>query len=139
VDQARQWAWARFYHPDVAQEKGNQPVLLKFVLDRHKLAKRTCISFVLGGTSRNDFWSLVQHCRQSCGTPIRDQKGPVYLSDGTCWYDVAVGPVAAFWRQKYTMHETDQISFHTVYGIELLNDAIKAGTGTCDIVYFLSD
>src|SRR5262245_13835671 len=43
--QARQWAWARFYDPVVARIRPNQPVVLKFVLDRHRLADLNFISF----------------------------------------------------------------------------------------------
>ena len=49
--QARQWAWARFYDPAVAQQRPNQPIVLKFVVNRHYLARLTCISFVLGGSA----------------------------------------------------------------------------------------
>lgn len=117
--QARQWAWARFYA--LPRIRPNQPVVFKFVLDRHQLADLKFISFVLGGYKKQDFWSLVQHCRQSTPKVINDHRGPVSMPDGTKWYDIACGPVAAFWRQKYAMLDADQFSFHTTQAVELLN------------------
>lgn len=122
--QARQWAWARFYDPAVAHIRRNQPVVLRFVLKRYHLADLYFISFVLGGRSRHNFWSLVQHCRQSRPAKINDHQGPVLQPDGTRWYDLACGPVAAFWRQRYAMHDADQFSFHTAGGVRLLQRLI---------------
>src|SRR5919198_2236008 len=36
--QARHWAWTRFYDPKFARKTGVQPVVLRFRVDRHKLA-----------------------------------------------------------------------------------------------------
>jgi hypothetical protein len=130
--QARQWAWARFYDPVVASIRPNQPVVLKFVVDRFQLADLYFISFVLGGPSKLNFWSLVQHCRRSIpatsSSPavVNDHRGPVLQPDGTSWYDVACGPVAAFWRQRYAMQDADQFSFHTAGGVRLLNRLIES-------------
>ncbi len=125
--QARQWAWARFYDPAVANVRPNQPVVLRFVVDRQRLADLYFISFVLGGRSNSSFWSLVQHCRQSTPKKINDHRGPVLQSDGTRWYDVACGPVAAFWRQRYAMNGADQFSFHTTGGVRFLERLIESG------------
>jgi hypothetical protein len=125
--QARQWAWARFYDPAVAHIRPNQPVVLKFVVNRYHLADLYFVSFVLGGRSKRNFWSLVQHCRQSTSTAINDHRGPVVQPDGTQWYDVACGPVSAFWRQRYAMHDADQFSFHTAGGVRLLQRLIDRG------------
>jgi hypothetical protein len=125
--QARQWAWARFYDPAVARIRPNQPVVLKFLVDRRQLAALLFISFVLAGRSKRNFWSLVQHCKQSTAATINDHRGPVTLADGTRWYDVACGPVAAFWRQKFAMQDADQFSFHTYAGVCLLNQQIHSG------------
>jgi len=125
--QARQWAWARFYDPAVARVRPNQPVVLKFVLHRYHLADLYFISFVLGGWSKHDFWSLVQHCRQSTPAMINDHRGPVLQADGTRWYDVACGSVAAFWRQRYAMQDADQFSFHTAGGVRVLQRLIDRG------------
>jgi hypothetical protein len=97
--QACQWAWTRFYDPAVSRIRPNQPVILRFRVDRDDLAGLVSISFVLGGRSeRAGFWSLIQHCRQSTPSAINDHRGPVSLPDGTRWYDMACGPVSAFWR-----------------------------------------
>jgi hypothetical protein len=59
-DQARQWAWMRFYDPTVALIRPNRPVVLKFVVKRHDLARLRFVSFVLAGRTKREFWSLVQ-------------------------------------------------------------------------------
>src|SRR5579871_5650540 len=53
--QARQWAWTRFYHPAVIRARPNQPVVLRFLVDRHELADYLSISFVLGGYRKTRF------------------------------------------------------------------------------------
>src|SRR5271165_3410344 len=37
--QARHWAWLRFYDPKFARTTAVQPVVLRFTVDRHELAK----------------------------------------------------------------------------------------------------
>ena len=125
--QAQQWAWTRYYDPAVRNASMNQPVVLTFRVARHELCKLWSLCFVLGATGNDAFWSLVQHCRQSTPTTIRDHKGPVVLADETTWYDIVCGPVAAFWRQRYAMHDADQVSFHTPQGIAILNRIIATG------------
>ncbi|SRR5712692_3983659 len=44
----------------------------------------------------------------------------------TGWYELVVGPVAAFWTQRVAMNGADQISFHE-NGIKVLNDLIDEG------------
>ena len=126
--QAEQWAWTRSKNPAVSRIPANQPVVLKFHVDRHQLADLKFISFVLADPSKDDFWSFVQHCRKSRPGAIHDHRGPVvFPADGTMWYDVACGPVSAFWRQKFAMQDTDQFSFHTCQGVGLLNNLIRSG------------
>jgi Protein of unknown function (DUF3990) len=76
--QARHWAWDRFYkwqkdHPGAT---GNQPVILRFRVRRYSLANPAsdlerglsgldALAFVRGDYDNEDYWSLVQHCRQS--------------------------------------------------------------------------
>jgi Protein of unknown function (DUF3990) len=124
--QARQWAWNRFYDPAVTRIRPNQPVVLKFLVNRYHLADLYFISFVLGGRTNRDFWSLVQHCRHRVPGTIKDHRGPVYQPDGTRWYDVACGPVAALWRQRYAMQDADQVSFHTAGGVRVLQRLIDS-------------
>ena len=125
--QAEQWAWKRLYSPGTISDPTNRPVVLKFRVERRQLAKLTQLSFVLAGPTKDDFWSFVQHCRQSSIKKIHDHRGPVAQPDGTKWYDVACGPVAAFWLQKFALQDADQISFHTDQAIKLLNRLIKSG------------
>lgn len=129
--QAQHWAWNRFYDPKFTRRTGIQPVVLRFRVDRHKLAKLTCISFGLGDYYNDDLWSLIQHCRQS--TPpndplphvVNDHAGPVV--DNGDWYDIACGPVAAFWDHRVAMQDADQVSFHTQRAADLLDDLITSG------------
>jgi hypothetical protein len=131
--QARHWAWNRYYAVRAANPKKTalQPVVLWFRVDRHELAKLEWVSFGSGDYDNEDFWSLVQHCRQS--TPLTDppphtvydHEGPV--AENGDWYDVASGPVAAFWDQRSAMHDADQVSFHTSRAGQLLTDLIRSG------------
>jgi len=124
--QARQWAWTRYYDSPKPWPGPNRPVVLKFVVDRYRLATLHSLSFVLGGHQRHNYWSLVQHCRRSTPGAISDHKGPVTLPDGSKWYDVVSGPVAAMWRQRYAMHDADQFSFHTLRAVRALQTLIDS-------------
>ncbi len=93
--------------------------------------------FVRGDYDDVDYWSLVQHCRQSQNAKrgkaevVHDHNGP---NQG--WYDVVFGPVAANWKQRSLMANTDQIGFHTPAALGLLNDLIKQGKEKSDIYSF---
>jgi len=101
-----------------------QPVVLKFRLKLADMAPLESLQFVLGDYDDERFWSLVQYCRQSIrGTP-RTHLHPT-RTDG--WYDIVTGPVADFWRQRSTMRQADQVSFHTTGAVDLLNDLIRHG------------
>jgi len=76
--QARQWAWDRFYDWRRKQPTatGNQPIVLRFRVRRYAqtprgstvddgLASLMSLAFVWGDFANEDYWSLVQHCRQS--------------------------------------------------------------------------
>ncbi|MGH7170051.1 MAG: hypothetical protein ACRELG_07235 [Gemmataceae bacterium] len=133
--QSRQRAWDRFYkwqllHPTGT---GNQPVVLRFRVRRYTLPsvkgaldegldKLVSLAFVLGDYHDEDYWSLVQHCRQSTKTAINDHRHP---AGG--WYDLVSGPVAAFWEQRVIMDDADQFSFHTAKAVRLLNALIQEG------------
>jgi hypothetical protein len=123
--QARHWAWTRFYDPRFARMTGVQPVVLRFTVDRHDLAKLTALCFLIGDYSCEDFWSLVQHCRQSTQMTIFDHQGPV--SESGEWYDIVYGPVSAFWDQRSAMNDADQISFYTRKAAKMLTDLINSG------------
>lgn len=145
--QAKLWAWKMF-----ANRRGKKganteerPVVLRFRLRRFSAtAKRASarfrgldslnhLAFVRAAHDNEDFWSLVRHCRSSipanprtsCGAVIRDHRRG---SRGRGWYDVASGPVAAFWEQRVAMADSDQFGFHTPAAIAILQDLIVAGT-----------
>lgn len=134
--QARHWAWRRFYdwQKENPRETGNQAVVLRFRMRRHSPNKKKVasfehgidelllLSFVLGDYANEDYWSLVQHCRQSTPTAIHDHRRPPKH-----WYDVVSGPVSAFWSQRVAMADTDQMSFHTKAGIRILDGLIQEG------------
>jgi hypothetical protein len=142
--QARQWAWNRFFewqakNPSVT---GNQPVVLRFRVRRYGVKSRRSVlnkgldqllslAFVLGDYNSENYWSLVQHCRQS--VPGDPAKGIVEVVNGhrrppTGWYEMVSGPVAAFWEQRVAMDGADQFSFHQT-GVDLLNALITQGKG----------
>lgn len=135
--QARQWAWDRYYKwladPKNAGRTGNQPVILRFRVRRYAARSRrgpiddgidklASLHFVSGDYDNSDFWSLVQHCRQSSPTAIRDHRRPT-----SGWYDLVIGPVAAFWQQRVAMLGADQLSFHTIKAVRALNALIRSG------------
>ncbi len=132
--QARQWAWGRFagWRNDNPGATGNHPVVLRFRVRRYGLAKSRkkldkgldkllSLHFVRDDFDNVDFWSLVQHCRQSTTAHPNDHRRP-----DSGWYDLVTGPVAAFWQQRQSMAGSDQLSFHTKAGIDILNDLIKS-------------
>jgi hypothetical protein len=142
--QARQWAWDRFYdwqrkNPAVT---GNQPVVLRFRVRRYGvqprkstledgLDKLLSLHFVMGDYNAEDYWSLVQHCRQS--VPEDKPNGILEVVNHhkraqTDWYEMVSGPVSAFWRQRVAMDDADQFSFHGD-GVDLLNALITEGKG----------
>src|SRR6266487_482862 len=65
------------------------------------LAALQCVWFVRGSFDADDFWSLVFHCRTGGGKHAR--------TTNYGWYDVAIGPAAASWRQRLTIHDADQV------------------------------
>jgi hypothetical protein len=88
--QARQWAWNRFYKLQKGDPKTkNYPVVLRFRVRRYSVSKTSpaldcgladleSLAFVIGDYNNDDFWSLVQHCRQEySGKRSRSQEGTV--------------------------------------------------------------
>jgi len=136
--QARQWAWERFYkwQAENPRKSGNQPVILRFRVRRFSdpnrplteslaahdgLDRLRSLQFVRGHYFDLDYWSFVQHCRQSTVADIRN-----HGCAGNSWYQMVCGPVAAFWTQRVAMADSDQFSFHDD-GIDLLNALIDRG------------
>jgi hypothetical protein len=118
--QARQWAWTRFYSQFSHQQPGNFPVILQFQVDRVELGTLVSLSFIIGDYTYLDYWSFVQHCRQTSSNPGRNHLRP----DNKAWYDLVSGPVAADWRQRVCLDDADQFSFHTDAAINLLQSLI---------------
>jgi len=107
--QADAWAW------QLAQRRpGTVPAVIRFTVDRDQLAGLDGMWFVRGSYDADDYWGLVFHCRTTGGDHARGR-----VNGG--WYDVVVGPVAASWRQRATLFDADQISFHTTAAERLVN------------------
>jgi len=108
--QAAKWA----NHLAQAQN-GAKAAVVELVLDRDRLAELDCLAFVRGDENAHDFWSFVRHCRE--GRTAHGSRG---------YYDVVVGPVAAFWEQRYVIQGCDQVSFHTPRAERFLNSSARA-------------
>jgi hypothetical protein len=113
LDQAASWAWAT-NQPVIPQ---NPPAVVEFVLSRDALAGLSSLWFVRGGKDADDLWSLIFHCRN--GQPGHSR------APSNVYYDLVIGPVAAFWQQKISMPDCDQISFHTADAVAILNRPLK--------------
>ncbi|HEX5872367.1 MAG TPA: DUF3990 domain-containing protein [Longimicrobium sp.] len=107
-EQADYWAW------HLARDtEGARPAVLEITLDRVGLGRLETLAFVRGERAAEDFWSLVAHCRSGAKDHGRRSRN--------AYYDVVIGPVAAFWQQRVSMLGADQISFHTGKAQRLLN------------------
>ena len=108
--QAQAWAW------QLSQRSpGTLPATMRFEVDRDHLTDLQCLWFVRGSFDADAFWSFVFHCRTGVGNHAR--------ATHQGWYDVVIGPVAASWRQRLTIYDADQVSFHTVRAAHLLNNS----------------
>jgi hypothetical protein len=131
--QARHWAWRRYYdwRKRNPNGSGNQPVTLRFRIRRFAVSKNkiatfergldklVSLAFIIGDYDYEDYWSFVQHCRQSTQANVRNHR----RRGG--WYDLVSGPIAAFWDQRVAMDDSDQLSFHTKSGIRILDALIQ--------------
>jgi hypothetical protein len=115
--QAITWAYTR------AAIVGDKPAYLSYRVNRDALSSLETLFFVRGSFDADDYWSLVFHCRT--GKPGHRPGGPV------SFYDVVVGPVAAFWQQRLAIQDVDQVSFHTQPAIGLLSNSVTSGPVTC--------
>lgn len=106
--QAITWAWV------VSQQHpGTLPAVIRFDVDRDKLASLEYLWFVRGNYDADDFWSFIFYCRQG-----KSAHGRI-----TGWYDIVIGPVAASWRQRLAIFDADQVSFHTDKAASLLKNS----------------
>lgn len=112
--QAEAWA-SRMVNTAKAQNPSVRAGVVEFTVSRDSLARLDGLWFVRGDFNADDFWSLIFHCRS-----LNKGHG---RSVNNGWYDVVVGPVAAFWQQRVALQGYDQVSFHTSGAITALNSA----------------
>ncbi|MCI0684383.1 MAG: DUF3990 domain-containing protein [Gemmataceae bacterium] len=113
--QARAWAWQLSQRPiNKKRGAGGHPAVIAFDVDRDLLSRLECVWFVRGAFDAVDYWRLVHHCRRGRAGHAR--------TSGQIWYDVAIGPVAASWRMRLALHDSDQVSIHTFNGATLLDN-----------------
>ena len=115
--QAEAWAYEMVAVVNAGGGTG-KPGVVEFIMKRGDLAGLDSLSFVQGDFGADDFWSLVFHCRSSYHG--------YHKPDGDDWYDLVVGPVAGFWRQRVALQGYDQTSFHTDNSVKLLNGAPRS-------------
>ena len=109
--QAQSWAYQ-------AAERitGETAAVIRIEVDRDELAGLHALAFVRGDFDAEDYWSFVVHCRSGA----RDHRRAGHPGG---LYDLVIGPVASFWRQRTTIAGSDQISFHTVAAETVLNSS----------------
>jgi hypothetical protein len=96
---------------------GRTPAVVQITVSRNALAGLETLSFVRGDFFADDYWSFVHHCRS--GALDHGRPGVQRC------YDVVYGPVAAFWNQRMTITDADQISFHTSTAEDILNRSLR--------------
>jgi len=101
-----------------ATKPGTLPAVVELHLPRNGLATLQSLAFVRGDFAAEDFWSLVHYCRSGATDHARR---PLPAS----YYDVVYGPVAAFWNQRMSIADADQLSFHTVAAEAVLNKSAR--------------
>jgi hypothetical protein len=92
---------------------GTAPAVIEIAVSRVDLAGLQALGFVRGDFSADDYWSFVHYCR--LGARDHGRSGP------QPYYDLVYGPVAAFWNQRMSVADADQISFHTAASEVILN------------------
>jgi hypothetical protein len=100
-----------------ATRPGTNPAVIKIEITRTSLANLDTIAFVRGDFDAEDNWSLIHHCRKGALDHGRPSPKPSY--------DVVYGPVAAFWNQRMTIADADQISFHTLDSEAVWNSSLN--------------
>jgi hypothetical protein len=121
-DQAKAWAFAIWLRR--GQQPNDKPAVVEFVVGRDRLAGLESLWFVRGDRAADDYWSLVWYCR--LGTPDHYRKTDPVNPKKLSLYDLVVGPVALQWRALQTMHDSDQVSFHTKKAVDVLNALDKS-------------
>jgi len=113
--QARAWA-VQLAARRTTGAKPVLPAVIRFDVPRDDLAALEAAWFIRGAYDADEFWSLVWHCRNCRPAHARTSVGPP-----PDFYELAIGPVAAIWRQSAALYDSDQISFHTVKAADVLN------------------
>ena len=101
-----------------ASRPGTRPSVVELQVSRNDLATLQTLAFVRGDFHADDFWSLIHYCRNGA----TDHGRPPHLSP---YYDVVYGPVAAFWNQRMSIADADQLSFHTAAAEAVLNKGAR--------------
>jgi hypothetical protein len=101
-----------------ASKPGSRPAVIELRVSRDDLAILQTLAFARGDFYADDFWSLVHYCRRGATDHGRASHLPAY-------YDVVYGPVAAFWNQRLTIADADQVSFHTAPAEATLNKSSR--------------
>jgi hypothetical protein len=102
-----------------ATKPGTHPAVVELTVSRHALATLESLAFVRGDFDAEDFWSLVHYCRSGATDHGRHR----LLS--AAYYDLVYGPVAAFWNQRMSIADADQVSFHTPAAESVLNSSLR--------------
>ncbi|RJQ78951.1 MAG: DUF3990 domain-containing protein [Desulfobacteraceae bacterium] len=111
--QAETWAWNH------SQLKSEKPFVVCFDLDRDLMASLESLSFVCCERDIDDFWGFVFHCRNG-GVDHNRNLSPKGV------YDLVIGPVSAFWRQKLALYGCDQLSFHSKDAEDVINKSPRS-------------
>jgi hypothetical protein len=90
-----------------ASRPGSSPAVVELQISRSDLATLQTLAFI-----RGDFHAdgATDHGRTAPLAP---------------YYDVVYGPVAAFWNQRMSIADADQISFHTAAAEAVLNNSAR--------------
>ncbi len=121
--QADTWAWQLAQTMTRRSSPGVKPAVLAFEINRAALAGLEALWFVRGHYDAADFWSLIFYCRG--GGQAHNRSGSVGAPGNPAWYDIVIGPVAAAWRQRLTIYDADQFSFHTSTAAAVLDQGRK--------------
>lgn len=119
LTQAEDWADRQFRYLPKKNKESAHAVVLRFEVDRNRLASLLSLCFVTDGPSP-DYRDFVEYCRNQMGS---------HLLYGDRNYDVVFGPVT-LWPQRLVIKDADQMSFHTEAALEILPAPILHSQGT---------
>jgi hypothetical protein len=108
-DKAIDWAALQ------AARSGREPAIIEFSLSRENLTALDCLFFIRADKHAYDYWHFVQWCRSTGSHNRLNAK----------WYDLVAGPITGDWKKQTTIPNSDQFSFHTVRGVDVLNSCKK--------------